>query len=465
MYDRPSSDQAAPAPNTALRKRVAVVGSGVSGLSAAWLLSKAHDVTLFESEDQLGGHAKTIDVPDGPAVDTGFIVFNAPNYPNFTAMLDYLDTPSQAAHMSFAVSTDDGGFEYSSHGAKGLFAQKRNLFSPKFWGMLLDLKRFHRTAETDLAELDASLCSLGTYLDKGGYGAAFRDKHLLPQAAAIWSSSSCQMADYPAAAFIRFYRNHRLLEVDLKPNWRTVAGGSRAYVQALRAEFGGRVVAGQPVIGIERSPDPLKGLSRAVVRTAVGSEVYDAVVLATHSDTALALLDRPSADETRLLGAIRYGSNRVVMHRDPALMPKRRAAWAAWNYVGGAAATDGGRHPSVTYWMNLLQDLPGEPIFVTLNPEVEPDPATIINDQDFDHPIFNAAALTAQSDLWSLQGVNGTYFCGAYFGSGFHEDGLQAGLAVAEDIGGVRRPWAVENESGRIPLKARSVPLSAVPAE
>ncbi|QTC91844.1 NAD(P)/FAD-dependent oxidoreductase [Brevundimonas goettingensis] len=451
MYDRPSPVQEPPKS----RRRVAVVGSGVSGLSAAWLLSQAHDVTLYESGDRLGGHACTIDVPmkDGVMpVDTGFIVFNEPNYPNFTALLDYLDVPSKAAHMSFAVSMDGGGFEYSSHGAKGLFAQKRNLFSPAFWRMLIDLKRFHRTAEADLGDLDVSLCSLGDYLDKGGYGAAFRDRHLLPQAAAIWSSSSCQMADYPAAAFIRFYRNHRLLEVDLKPNWKTVDTGSRAYVDALAREFRGALSVGDPVARIVRRS------GRTIVHTTSGKqEVYDAVVLATHSDQALALLDQPTAEETRLLGAIRYGSNRVVMHRDTALMPKRRAAWAAWNYVGGEASRRGTGHPSVTYWMNLLQGLPGDPVFVTLNPEVEPDPATIIADHDFDHPIFNGAALAAQQELWSLQGVNDTWFAGAWFGSGFHEDGLQAGLAVAEAIGGVRRPWNVENESGRIPLTAAAV--------
>ncbi|HEX8470270.1 MAG TPA: FAD-dependent oxidoreductase [Brevundimonas sp.] len=452
MYDRLSPVEQTPKS----RRHIAVVGSGVSGLSAAWLLSQAHDVTLYEPGERLGGHAHTIDVPtpDGIVpVDTGFIVFNEPNYPNFTALLNYLDVPSKPAHMSFAVSMNDGGFEYSSHGAKGLFAQKRNLASPKFWRMLLDLKRFHRTAEADLCDLDVSLCSLGDYLNKGRYGAAFRDKHLLPQAAAIWSSSSCKMADYPAAAFIRFYRNHRLLEVDLKPNWKTVDAGSRAYIDALAREFRGRIVS-DAVARVERLP------GQVTIHTASGkSETFDGVVLATHSDQALALLDQPTADETRLLGAICYSKNRVVMHRDPKLMPKRRAVWAAWNYVGagkkggGKAAEASEDHPSVTYWMNLLQGLPGAPVFVTLNPEAEPAPATIIVDQEFDHPIFNSAALTAQQELWSLQGVQNTWFAGAWFGSGFHEDGLQVGLAVAEAIGGVKRPWSVENESGRIPLK------------
>ncbi len=453
----PSTNHADPA--QLQRLRIAVIGSGVSGLSAAWLLSKHHEVTLYEAEGRLGGHAHTVDVPtpDGNvAVDTGFIVFNEPNYPNFTALLDYLDVPSKPAHMSFAVSMEAGGFEYSSHGLKGLFAQKRNLASPRFWAMLRDLKRFHRTAAAHLPALDESLCSLGDYLDREGYGEGFRDRHLLPQAAAIWSSSSRQMQDYPAAAFIRFYRNHRLLEVDLAPNWRTVDGGSRSYVEALAQDFEGRTVLDAGVTRIERRD------GQAIVHTAMRAlATYDAVVLATHSDQALALLDKPTAEERRLLGAVAYSRNRVVLHRDVKLMPKRRSAWAAWNYVGGAKAAAAGALPGVTYWMNLLQGIPGDNLFVTLNPDVEPDPATVLLDQEFDHPVFNAAALGAQSALWSLQGVNQTWFCGAWFGSGFHEDGLQSGLAVAEAIGGVRRPWRVENESGRIVMSPERTPETA----
>lgn len=447
MYDRIAPLQE-PQP---ARRKLAVVGSGVSGLSAAWLLSHRHDVTLYEAGDRVGGHACTVDVPNGAgsiAVDTGFIVYNEPNYPNFTAMLEHLDVEAKAAHMSFAVSMDAGGFEYSSHGLKGLFAQKRNLGNPKFWSMLLDLKRFHRDAEGDLAEMDRSLCSLGHYLEQKRYGEGFRDLHLLPQAAAIWSSSSRQMADYPAAAFIRFYRNHRLLEVDLKPNWKTVEGGSRSYVDALLREFRGELLLNRPVERIVRSG------GMTVIHSGGEAQIFDAVVLACHSDQALAMLAKPTAEESRLLGKIRYNRNRVVLHRDTALMPRRKGAWAAWNYVAEKSAAGEAGQPSVTYWMNLLQGLPGENLFVTLNPEREPDPALVLVDQEFDHPIFNAGALAAQAELWSLQGVNDTWFAGAWFGSGFHEDGLQAGLAVAEAIGGVRRPWKVENESGRIPLTA-----------
>ena len=442
MFDRTLDATTGP------KRRIAVVGAGIAGLSAAWLLSRRHEVVLFETENRLGGHSCTVDAPspDGPiAVDTGFIVYNEPNYPNFTALLDHLGVASKAAHMSFAVSMNAGGFEYSSHGARGLFAQKRNLASPRFWGMLMDLKRFHRTAAGDLAELDRSLCSLGHYLDDRKYGDSFRDLHLLPQAAAIWSSTPRQMADYPAAAFIRFYRNHRLLEVDMEPTWRTVEGGSRRYVEALAADFRGEVRLNEPVSRIDRGADG------ATLHTRRGSERFDAVVLAVHSDQALALLAQPSGEEQRLLQPMAYGRNRVVLHRDRSFMPRRRSAWAAWNYVGAGRADAGGA-ASVTYWMNLLQGLSGPELFVTLNPEREPDPALVLADRDFDHPIFNADAMLAQRGLGSLQGRNNTWFCGAWFGSGFHEDGLQAGLAVAEDIGGVRRPWSVPNESDRIPM-------------
>ena len=427
--------------------RIAVVGSGVSGLAAAWLLSQRHEVVLYEAASRLGGHAHTVDAPSpsGPvAVDTGFIVYNEANYPNLTALLDRLQVTTRPAHMSFSVSMDRGALEYSSGGLGAVFAQKRNLANPQFWGMLRDLVRFQRTAPLDLARLDASPMGIDDYLAARGYGPAFRDHHLLPQAAAIWSSSLEQMADYPAASFIRFYQNHRLLEIDLKPNWRTVEGGSRVYVQALMRGFEGRVERGRAVAKVVR------GESGCTVHTADGQvAVYDHVVLATHSDEALALLDQPTLQERRLLGAIAYRPNRAVLHRDPALMPRRRAAWAAWNHLGRSdRAGEGG----VTYWMNRLQGIEGPGLFVSLNPLDEPRPETVILDQTYDHPVFGAEAVAAQRALWSLQGLRRTWFCGAYFGWGFHEDGLQAGLAVAEQLGGVRRPWRVADESGRIAL-------------
>ena len=276
---------------------------------------------------------------------------------------------------------------------------------------------------------------------------------LLPQAAAIWSSSLEQMATYPAASFIRFYMNHRLLEIDVRPTWRTVDGGSREYVSRLIRGFAGRVAQGRPVVEVIRSDEACS------VRTADGEVAgFDHVVLATHSDQALRLLDAPTPDEQRLLSAIAYRPNRAGLHRDRALMPRRRAAWAAWNHLGRSdRAGEGG----VTYWMNRLQGIDGPDLFVSLNPLTEPDPKTVLRDQTYEHPVFDAAAVAAQKDLWSLQGVRRTWYCGAWFGWGFHEDGLQAGLAVAEHLGGVRRPWQVEGESGRITLPAAAMEAAA----
>ena len=438
-------------------RRIAVVGSGISGLSCAWLLSQGHDVTLFEADDRIGGHSHTVDAPSPQqpvAVDTGFIVYNETNYPNLTALFEHLAVPTKPAHMSFAVSIDDGAFEYSSHGLGALFAQKRNYASPRFWRMIGDLLRFQKQAPRDLAELERTGETLDAYLVRGGYGDLFREAHLLPQAAAIWSCTMGQMADYPAASFVRFYMNHNLLKLDLKPTWRTVDGGSRAYVTRLAAAFRGRTVTNAGVTGV------LRGLDGAALRFDDGRlERFDAVVLAPHSDQALKLLEAPNDEDRRLLGAIQYRPNRVILHRDTSLMPKRRKAWASWTHMGYSdRAGEGG----VTYWMNELQSLPGPPLFVSLNPAKSPDPALVIGEWDYEHPVFNAAAVAAQSDLWSLQGRRNVWFAGAWFGAGFHEDGLQAGLAVAEQLGGVRRPWSVADESGRIPLGLAPAPLARV---
>jgi predicted NAD/FAD-binding protein len=432
-----------PVPSTG--RRIAVVGAGISGLSCAWLLSQTHEVTLFEADDRLGGHSSTVDAPspnEPVAVDTGFIVYNEANYPNLTALFAHLKVPTKPAMMSFAVSIDDGAFEYCSQGLGALFAQKRNYASPKFWRMIRDLLRFQKQAPRDLAELERTGETLEAYLVRGGYGALFREAHLLPQAAAIWSCTMGQMADYPAASFVRFYMNHNLLKLDLRPTWRTVDGGSRSYVTRLTEAFRGRVVTNAGITGV------LRGLDGAALRFGDGRiERFDAVVLATHSDQALKLLEAPSAEDRRLLGAIGYRPNQVILHRDVSLMPKRRKAWAAWTHLGySERAGEGG----VTYWMNELQSLPGPPLFVSLNPAKAPDPALVIGEWDYEHPVFDSAAVAAQGELWSLQGRRNVWFAGAWFGSGFHEDGLQAGLAVAEQLGGVRRPWTVENESGRI---------------
>ncbi len=431
--------------------RLAVIGAGISGLSAAWLLGQAHDVVLFEAAPRLGGHANTVHVAGSggkTAVDTGFIVYNEATYPNFIALMDHLRVATQPTEMSFAVSLDGGRLEYSGTSVAGLFAQRSNLVRPRFWAMLQDITRFYRDASRDAVAGGAAGVSLGDYLAAGGYGAAFRDDHLLPMAAAIWSAPCAEILSYPAAAFLRFHHNHGLLQLTGRPVWRTVTGGSSTYVQKLRSALSGEVRAGSPVRQVRRG-------ANAVVLTGDGwTETFDHVVFATHADQTLAMLVDPCPSEIEALGAFRYSRNRAVLHGDTALMPKRRRAWASWNHIGDRARPDAAC--AVTYWMNRLQGLPdARPFFVTLNPPDTLSEENVLHEEIYEHPLFDAAALEAQERLWSLQGVRRSWFCGAYFGSGFHEDGLQAGLAVAEAFGGVRRPWQVRDESGRIPLAPR----------
>ncbi|MFC5392543.1 NAD(P)/FAD-dependent oxidoreductase [Bosea vestrisii] len=431
---------------------MAVIGAGITGLSAAWLLGQAHDVVLIEAEPRLGGHANTVLVPgdDGgeTPVDTGFIVYNERTYPNFVALLDHLGVATQPTEMSFAVSLDGGRLEYSGTGLAGLFAQPGNLANPRFWAMLRGLVRFYRDATRDARAGSAAAMTLGEYLAAGGYGAAFRDDHLLPMAAAIWSAPCSEILSYPARAFLRFHHNHGLLQLTDRPLWRTVTGGSAVYVERLRSRFRGSVRLGTPARQVRRSPNEV------LVAGDGWSERFDQVVFATHADRTLALLADPDPLEASALGAFRYSRNRAVLHGDEALMPRRRRAWASWNHLGERARPDAAC--AVTYWMNLLQDLPRQrPFFVTLNPPETLCAETILREEVYEHPIFDRAALAAQEHLWTLQGARRSWFCGAYFGSGFHEDGLQSGLAVAEALGDVRRPWNVADESGRIPLPVR----------
>ena len=431
------------------RLNVAVIGAGIAGLSAAWLLSGKHQVTLFEADYRLGGHAHTADAPglSGTVpVDTGFIVYNEGNYPNFTALLDHLDVPSINADMSLSVSLDNGAFEYSSFGLSGVFAQKRNLLSPRFWRLLLDITRFFYTAAADVAELERNATPLDDYLKARGYGPAFRDDHLLPQAAAIWSTPLDQIGSYPAASLIRFFLNHGMMTISGRGLWRTVEGGSRAYVTRLAAACQGEVRKGVRVAGVRRDANGVE------LRLAGGTrERFDEVVIATHGDAALTLLDDATPDERRLLGAFKYSRNLIALHTDTVLMPKRRAAWTSWNHIGMRNAPGEG---SVTYWMTRLQSLTNAPdLFATLNPNKEIAADKLIKTEVYDHPLFDAGAIAAQQQIWDIQGAHRTWFCGSYLGHGFHEDALQSGLAVAEQLGGVRRPWTVENESGRIHVR------------
>lgn len=441
-----------------LKAKIAVIGSGISGLSAAWLLSQRHEITLFEKDWRAGGHSRTVEV-DLPAmgsvpVDTGFIVFNEATYPNLTALFDHLGVATKKSDMSFAVSLDGGAFEYSgAAGLKGLFAQRRNMLSPRFWSMLRDLIRFYREAPAHAGKL--GLATLGEFLASGKYGPAFRDDHLLPMAAAIWSAPCHSILDYPAESFIRFCENHGLLQIRRRPRWRTVAGGARAYVDKMLGGMNGRVQLGRGAARVVRHPDGIW-----IHDTDGGRELFDKVVIATHADQALGLLADPTPAEARLLGCFRYSRNSAILHDDPALMPRRRKAWSSWNYLGQRVPGGGTNGLCVSYWMNRLQGIDHpRPLIMTLNPNREPTPGSIIDATEFDHPLFDNAAMAAQRDFWPIQGENRTWYCGAWLGAGFHEDGLQAGLAVAEAIGAAR-PWQLADPSSRIhvtpPLLARA---------
>lgn len=446
----------APRRDAATQQRIAVVGAGVAGLSAGWLLSKSSDVVVYERDARLGGHSNTVDVAvdDGRAdipVDTGFIVFNEPSYPNFVALLDHLGVASETSCMSFGVSMNRGRVEYSGRTLSSVFARRANAASPTFLKMLADIPRFHRAARRTLSAGFCAHASLGDFVDHGGYGRGFRDHFLKPMAAAIWSTPQMRIFDYPAFSFLRFFENHGLLQVLNLPEWRTVSGGSRAYVEQLARSLSGKARVGAGVVSIER-----KGGKVRLRDTLGGEDVFDHVVLATHADSARAMIGDLTPREDKILSAFTYQSNRAVLHKDRRAMPARARAWSSWNYIGDEDAG------AVTYWMNRLQNLPcKDDIFVTLNPQQEIDPALAIAQFEYDHPMFNVDTERAQESIWSIQGAGGLWYAGAHLGHGFHEDGVQAGLAVAEAIGDVMRPWTVRDPSGRLKCGGRPVAAPA----
>ncbi len=438
--------------------RIAVVGAGISGLSAAWLLGKRHDVVLYEAEGRLGGHSNTVDVeaPEGRCpVDTGFIVYNTAAYPNLISFFETLGVETAPSDMSFAVSMDQGTYEYSGSGLGGLFGQPQNICRPGHWRMVLEIFRFFREAQDAHANEPAD-ATLGEWLAARGFSQAFIHGHIAPMAAAIWSAPVDEMLEFPFAAFARFFANHGLLQAFGRPAWRTVRGGSRVYVERLRQSFTGRVSLGDPVVEVKGSSD------HASLRTKSGSETnYDAVLLACHADDVVPLLSDGEPNARRCLSAFRYQRNEAVLHTDQTFMPRRRRLWSSWNYLGRRddIAEQGAGDMSVTYWMNRLQPLATRAnYFITLNPHHAIADEAVCGRYVYHHPIFDAAALGAQKDLWTLQGQNRLWFAGSYFGYGFHEDGLQSGLAAAEDLsrrlggsrGAVQRPWTWDERQSRI---------------
>jgi len=445
-------------------RRIAVIGGGVAGLGAAWSLSRRHDVTLYESRARLGGHANTVTLElDGTAVpvDTGFIVYNAPNYPNLVALFDALGVTSDATDMSFGVSLGGGRLEYAGSDLRGMFAQPANALKGRFWQMLRDIKRFYGSAAGYLAAGVESI-SIAELLQREAYSRAFIDDHLIPMAGAIWSASRHDIGAYPAAAFIRFFENHGLLNLRKRPQWRTVNGGSINYVTRLLEDAPLAVHADARVMSVARDS------AGVTVTDARGhSARFDEVVIATHANEALRILERPSSAERKILGEFAYSANLAYLHEDERLMPRRRAAWASWNYLQDAAAGDDTAPLCVSYWMNKLQRLPtSRNLFVTLNPNTDPRAEQIRGAYHYDHPIFTARTASAQARSAVIQGVSNTWFCGSYLGHGFHEDALQSGLWVAERLG-CERPWGDGGEFDRLPesyRETKSTPLHALSA-
>ncbi|HWA69860.1 MAG TPA: FAD-dependent oxidoreductase [Rhizomicrobium sp.] len=415
--------------------RIAIVGTGISGLGSAFLLGPHHDITVYEKASRPGGHSRTVTVDyDGTAVpvDTGFIVFNRPNYPNLTGLFDLLGVQTHASDMTFAASIKDGWLEWGAQNLNAVIGQRRNLLRPRFVRLVRDVLRFNAEAQ-DMAERLPHL-TLDGLIARLGLGDWFRNYYLLPMAGAIWSCPPRQMLSFPARALIRFFANHHLLSLTGQPQWRTVTGGSREYVRRLTQPFADRVRLNCGAVEVTRANGKVQ-----VRDSQGGREIYDQLVLACHGDEALALLGDASDAERTALSCFRYQENVAVLHRDTSVMPRRRRCWASWVYT-----SDGAPEPaiSVTYWMNRLQGIDERrPLFVSLNPR-RPIPAALTFDSaSFHHPVFDAAAIAAQGQIAALQGARGTWHAGAHLGHGFHEDGLASAVRVAAALG-ADIPWA-----------------------
>jgi len=409
--------------------RIAVVGSGIAGLASAWLLSRKHDVTLFEAGDYLGGHTHTHDIAlhgRNYRIDTGFIVHNPAHYPLLTRLFDKLGVASQPTTMSFSLHNEATGLEYNAATLDTLFCQRRNMLSPRFIGMVRDLMRFYREAPALLLAHDDST-TLGDYLDQNGYGAAFRDEHLIPMASALWSSPPHQIVSFPARYLVQFMANHQMLQVSDRPQWRVVKGGSSTYVKALRAQWSIRERLNCAVRSIKRHAEGVE------VDSVEGTEHFDEVVLACHSDQALKLLSDPDEREQSILGAMPYQKNDTVLHTDASILPARKKAWAAWNAWLPRDPTEA---CTVSYCMNVLQGIESpEPFIVTLNRTHAINPDKVLRRMSYEHPVYSTTSVHAQTRKAEIQGQRHTWFAGAYWGWGFHEDGMRSAVEVAEALG------------------------------
>lgn len=428
--------------------RIAVIGSGISGLGAAFLLKDIADVQLYENADRIGGHSHTVDAAFDDVkipVDTGFIVYNPLNYPNLIELFAVLKVPTQNTDMSFSVSLEAGASEYEGS-LRGLLAQPSNLLRPRYWAMLRDLVRFYRTAPKH-AHSGPEDESLREFIARQGYGEAFVQDHLLPMSAAIWSCTSDMMLDFPVRSFMRFLENHKLLNFIDRPQWRTVKGGSREYVKRIVAQLEGRVHLSTTITSVKRAEG---GVVLSI--DGQGDVWFDKVIMAAHADQSLALLADATEAERDILSCFTFQDNKAVLHSDPSLMPHRRAAWAAWNYVTGSQH-DGGL--CLTYWMNRLQSIDQKyPLYETLNPHIDPDPALVHGTYHYAHPIFDEPAVSAQSRLVDIQGTDDIFYAGAWTGFGFHEDGLKSAVAIAKTLGATI-PW--QSNVVAYPQRSRAV--------
>ena len=422
------------------KSRVAIIGSGISGMVCAYFLNKDYDIKFYEKNDYVGGHSNTVDVNyEGKkiAVDTGFIVFNHQTYPNLKAFFELLDVAYEKSQMSFAVKIDNSKIEYAGTNLNAVFAQRKNLLNPRFIKMLMDIMRFNKMAQNLLnqeRDLDYSMIKFLRDLKVGKY---FRDYYLLPMASAIWSTPLDKINDYPATSFVRFFKNHGLLTVSNQPQWFTVSGGSRQYVKKVCSEFNDKISLNNAVQNIYQNSE-----KKWVVESQKSTEIFDKIVVATHADQALKFLKNPTQKQTEILSSFTYQKNLAVLHKDYSVMPKAKKAWASWVYSHNSLAKNSTKdNLSVSYWMNNLQNInQSYPLFVTLNPNIEINPKNIFAQFEYEHPIFDAKAVKAQARIDEIQGQDEIYFCGAYQSFGFHEDGISSALRVLNKMQ-IKAPW------------------------